>query len=351
MVFLFSSFTGLPDSFFDGYCFCGADYIFGHEGMEAFFNATGKQVPIGEDGCYIIIKRSGDAHDVGVDYTGFKKIFYFHEGRTWCISNSIFDMANHLKQNGVNLSVNQPQLAALKINQAITQQISCFQTLFNEIKLLPSFYALRIKKDKLFFRRLPPEPFREYRNGFEYFLNIWVRRFETLLEDQRINMHLELSGGQDTRAVFSLFKKACDRVGCFKKNKRFRIRSNTDEYHKRDFEAAQKIVDYYGLKLNEKIRGKKNYYLGTDFSYYLWKSLNLGVYMPILFTNTYPHAFNVLINGAGGGRHRPVYPLEKPEIYASRIIRTVYPGFFSKSIRTVFPEPVFKKWKADFLKI
>jgi len=347
MVFLFSSFTGLPDKFFDGYCFCGADYIFGQKGMEEYIKATDSDVPIGEDGCYFIIKKSGDSHEIGVDYAGFKKIFYFYDGSTWCISNSIYDMAKHLRENGVNLSINQPQLYALKINLPIMLQINCFETVFNEIRLLPSFSALSIKDNNLYFRWRQPENSPGYIDGLQYFLDMWIRRFKTLLEDQRININLELTGGIDSRISFSLFYKARERLGAFNR-KGVSIRSWTNEYWKRDFEIAQKISNYYGFTLNKENSITKNYSMDTDYSYNSWKSHNLGVFMPIVFSDDHPNALNVTINGAGGEMLRPFYPLRNPDKFASGIIRSSCQGILAKTIKTFYPGHFFKKWKADF---
>ena len=76
MVFLFSSFSDLPDLYFSGYCFVGGDYIFGQKGMESFCSHKGQAIPPGEDGCYISVRRVNNYHDIGVDYSGHKKLFF-----------------------------------------------------------------------------------------------------------------------------------------------------------------------------------------------------------------------------------------------------------------------------------
>lgn len=311
------------------------DYIFGPEGAKEYRSATGKTILPGQDGCYISIQKNGSMYQVGTDYAGYKKIFYYNQNGIWAISNSIHDLALHLKEEGVELTLNYPQLISLKIKPTIATQTSCFKTIFNEIKLLPSFLSLIIKNNKIEKTNNNKKRNGNYPVALKLFLDTWVSRFETLIRDERINISADLTGGVDSRAVFAILQKAIERSKSGKE--RVLIRSGTEEHWEKDFLSASKISEHYGIELNQAQPPSKDSTFSTKESYQLWKLLCLGTYLPIYFPGKKPNAFNVHFNGGGGENHRPFYPECSPEEFLSDTIEPVTPYF------------LFENWKLDFL--
>lgn len=75
-----------PGTVFDGFVFIGSDYISGQQGALAYSRDTGRIIPSGEDGCYLSLRKTAEGHQIGVDYCGYKKIYYYNDGEVWAIS-------------------------------------------------------------------------------------------------------------------------------------------------------------------------------------------------------------------------------------------------------------------------
>jgi hypothetical protein len=315
--FIISSFTNLPDFFFSGYCFSGSDYIYGHEGLSKYRLETGNTLEPGEDGCYVTLNKHEGVIEIGGDYAGFKKIFYYWNGKDFCISNSLEFIANHVKLHGQKLTLNEGSLEALKIYHSITTCLSTFQTIFKEINLLPSYRFIRFDGISL------TTPLRKktkiatnYENALSEFLEIWISRFETLLHDENINFGCQLTGGKDSRAVFSILERARQRSE--KKSTNATVISGKSEKNPLDYEIAEKIADVYNIP----IQGQGLEFLpkmSTEESYQLWKEASLGLYSPIYFQNRKLKPSFLLFSGIGGENYRQFYNFED----AKSLIRNV----------------------------
>ena len=142
--FLFSSFDRLPDHFFSGYCFIGTDFIYGGDGAELYDEATAKRIDPGEDGCYVVIRKTADGHIIGADFKGYKKLFLYRSGSAWAVSNSFVRLVDFLRDRGQSITIDEAQLAAWFVKGPLGDQLCSFATAIREIRLVPSFCCLRI---------------------------------------------------------------------------------------------------------------------------------------------------------------------------------------------------------------
>lgn len=323
LTFLFSSQTDLPDQYLQGYAFDDADYVVG-SGAEDLHEATGRRIGPGGDGCYVSVSRTGDGHVIGVDGSGLKKIFYYSDGPTWCVSNSLTRLAEHLTSQGVRLSVSFPQLMGVKVRHGITAQQSTYQTFFNEVRLLPTRNHLLVDAAGLHVRgNRRPEPV-DYRTALRGYLTSWTRRCATLLTTEGVQVTSDLTGGVDSRSIFALLHRTAELLE--EPVSRVRFRSSTGEHWAGDLVAAGRIAHRYGFRLNapeavttffgrNRETGRK---LTGAERYRGWRDLCLGSYLSIYFPGRALDPWAPRLHGGGGGNHRPFYSPGEPESFLAQ---------------------------------
>lgn len=309
--YLLSSFIKNPDFFFQGYCFVGNDYIYGLKGALDYKKNTGIEIATGEDGCYVLAKKINNNYIFGSDNSGYKKILYFKDelSGVWAVSNSLNLLIEHLKENDIKLTPNFPHLMAMAKSPTPTQQPISFSTVANEIKLLPLNTYLTIGENTLRVQKIYKASMidKSYKELLKDFVQTWSSRLSTLLSDKRLVIEQALTGGVDSRSVFSLTELA-------KKNLSSPI--SADHYlncgltrgDTRDIDVAEKISNFYNYELNpERNNYKGRIKLNSWQRYKEWKDVCLGTYAPVYFPSLLVSPLHTSIGGGGGENHRPFY--------------------------------------------
>lgn len=309
--YLFSSFIDNPAFFFQGYCFVGRDYVYGLEGASTYVEQSGKNIKFGEDGCYILAKKKGDNYEFGSDHSGYKKIFYYKDeiSGVWVVSNSLNLMVVHLKENGIEVTPNFAQLVALSKSPTPTQQPTSFDTIVNEIKLLPLNTFLVIGKNTLSVESY--ESFKvsdmNYDELLADFIETWSSRLATILNNENLIIEQALTGGVDSRSVFSLTQLAKKSLDDQITADHF-LNCGLTRGDTRDIDVAEKISACYGYSLNPKRDNYKGRVkLNSLERYNEWKDVCLGTYAPIYFPSLLVSPLHTSIGGGGGENHRPFY--------------------------------------------
>ncbi|MBE0444164.1 hypothetical protein [Psychrobacter sp. FME5] len=309
--YLLSSFKNNPERLFQGYCFAKEDFIFGQSGADKYFEHTGKQISYGEDGCYVLAKKVEKGFLIGSDFSGFKKILYFYDkaSSVWAVSNSLSLLINHLKEHSINVTPNVALLMMSTERLSFTQQPITFDTIANEIKILPVNTLLTIGGSCLKIEKINDigSDTIDYRQILINFVNIWISRFSTLLSNDELFIRQGLTGGLDSRAVFSLSNLAYHQIDT-KNTAEYRLACHVIKGCDKDIKVAEKITKYFGYKLNAKTRYSDTiYHLDAEEKYLTWKNLCLGVYQPIYFPSTKVDYRKISIGGGGGENHRTFY--------------------------------------------
>lgn len=305
--FLFSSENENPDHFFQGYCFIGSDYIYGEHGASSYRDKTGNPIPPGQDGCYVVAERERERESIYSffsDCYGYRKVFYYWTPEIWVVSNSVLKIAELLLNNGIRLHPNLSQLRAIGILKTpLFNQLYTLNTFVKGIKLLPLGARLTISKSKLSIQPYDTHrPFNNYEQGLSFYLSTWIARIGGWLKNG-VQIKSDLTGGADSRAVFTLLHKACEVYGI--KENRPTLNSGLHPRAATDLAIASQIAGAYGYPLNKRIL-LENRYSGRD-SYNAWKNLCLGVYHPVYFPTRGPQSGNVSMGGGGAENHRPFY--------------------------------------------
>ena len=328
-VFLFSSALHNPDRFFQGYCFSGVDYVYGDGGAEKLYRDTGRKIEAGEDGCYVKVERQDRRYFFATDFSGNKKLFYFSDRGFWAVSNSIVALVEHMRQVGRDVVPNFSQISAIGRGAgSAMNQLASYSTMVQGIFLVPLKCGLLIGPDGVSVVPLRNEDLlgenrsSSYAGRLSYFLALWVARFQTILSDESICINSDLTGGLDSRVVFSILHAA-------------RLRSNAPVANVRiscgvvlgdtsDLEVATAIGKQFGVVINGP-RMKNPCRLSGEASYHSWRQLCLGVYHPIYFPGAGPSSKRISFGGGGGENYRPFYKDDSVEAFVKKRVSRIHP--------------------------
>lgn len=262
--FLATSSNPPTDGFFQGYCFHGSDYIFGQEGVENFEEGTGYKVSSGLDGCYVLVRKNGESLVFMNDYSGYKMLYYYHDGVTWAVSNSfaqIVDVLRHLK---IRITPNYSQLASILSEGSASSQLSSFETVVQNVRLVPRATDLVVTSEKVILVRRPAVEKIDYGAGLAQHLDLWAGRFETLILDDRVGITTDITGGVDSRTNFGLLALAKSRLGG--QGSYPRLNCGSTETNTEDLEVALGLGEKFGLEINDERRFAR-YNLTPEESY------------------------------------------------------------------------------------
>lgn len=291
---------------FEGFAFVGHDYINGFDGLADYTAATGRAVPPGEDGCYVVARRVGDGLEIGTDSAGLSQLFLYRSGDDWVVCSSFSGLVQSLRMSGKPLTLNARRLKPFTFKHSFTLQLSTFQTAFDEIRLLPVGSMVSVHRGSLEVRRLSRASAVPYAEALAEFLSIWRGRLRTLLADERIIFTADLTGGVDSRTVFAFLLES----GMFDTSlARFSLLSNRSQ--REDLSSATSIADHFGLAVN----GPRPERVSTtpgSVSYRHWREHCLGVYLPVYADQALLSPFEVHGHGGGGGTIRGIYESASP---------------------------------------
>ena len=320
------------DHFFQGYAFVGADLVFGADGLRDFTRATSQELMSGEDGCYVQIHREGTRFRVGTDHSGFKKVFYYWSPDFWVVSNSILAVTDALKANGITVTPRLSQLAAITVPRTFFQQPYSFQTIVTGVQILPLGHELMIGDEGVSIKPNRPRVLPDsYATALAQFIDLWIARFETLVASKTVQLSADLTGGVDSRTVFTLIRAAQKRLGL----RRARFFCSGAGL---DFQVAKRVCTAVEERLHND-RPVNHHALSHAEAYETWRALDLGTYHPVYFPFTQPGLHAVRVGGNGGEIHRPFY--NKTHSYADLA------SFFRAQGETIHPDLLRAEFAQD----
>lgn len=302
--FLVSSLDPPETNFFQGYCFVGADLVFGDAGRQEFTSATGTVIRSGLEGKYVSIRNDGDAVRFDTDYSGYNALYYFHDGTVWVVSNSFAQVVDFLRANGLAVRPNYPHLSHLGAIGLGAGQLFSLETAVHGVKLLPRDHALLMAPHRPILERVSLPLAMDYGEALSRHLHTWVSRVETYMTSDSSDLSIDLSGGLDSRTNFGLAVAARRRLSG--SSTQPIISSGRSAAHQADYAVAETLTDHYGFELNGQ-PSQRSYRLSGEEAFYTWRNLSMGVYSPLYVPTMGPTpGFSSLI-GSGGENHRALY--------------------------------------------
>lgn len=296
--FSFSSDGDLPARFFRGYAFCGNDLVIGEIGMERFK----RDLSFREDGHYFLLRKDGQRFIGGADYKGNMKLFIYKSSDGWAFSNSFALLVDHIKARGWKLSIRPEHVETWNQKGSFWQQLWSFDTLAEEISLVPSHSVISIENGHLLIKKYEIlEHFADYEAAMENFLNIWLGRAAALM---RGPLKVDITGGVDSRINLALFLAAGQHFG---DADQMTFNCGTYGRHKEDYGIAKKLSAKYGFSLNRALDTEAVSICGNE-RFNLWRLASLGSYSPLYMPTEIVHPKTNHVTGGGGEGHRPFYP-------------------------------------------
>lgn len=232
----------------------------------------------GQDGAYVSVACENDDVIIGTDNFGFGKLYIYEDDSRWAVGRSLMGLAEYVRSCGWGLTRNYTQLQNwfLQGNTIIGGQLTSFETVFNEIRLLPFDLDLRIcgKEFPRLERREPKFLDLSYRDSLQYALIEFCSRLKTLLSSE-LPVTSDITGGQDSRFILCGLQRAAGTDIPLGDRVRFKSQRTLRE----DFAVASEIADKFGLKLNR--APKEKFDIDPDLAIEKWVAHDLGVYSPI----------------------------------------------------------------------
>lgn len=331
-------------SFFDGYAFFGIDFVIGNKGFQKFYKHN-VSVDMYEDGNYVLINRvDANKYKLTRDYHGYYPLYYFNSDDYWCVSNSIIYIAEYLRSKGITINYNESNVEAWKCHLPLLQTINSHSTFIDEIKVLPGnqdiFFIKENARNSISFtkRAKSLEVDKDYNTALKNCLDIWIKRYLTILSNQNIALWNDLTGGLDSRTLFSFLIRNIDEAREAFKDRRLRISSNSKNIE--DFEVAKRLASLFDFKLNTSIDEEFHSEIATPHERFaVWKYFNLGRYSPIVFSSTDFNSKWAEFGGEGGENNRNFYLSGNSETATcfNEFIEEKYKEFFISDIR-------YKEW-------
>ena len=315
--FVLSSEDQLPNKFFRGYGFTGANFVVGQAGLEAFSRQSNEAFEPGEDGCYILMRDTGDGHLVATDFKGYMKIFLYEHDGHWAFSNSFAKLIEFIKEKGWPFRPDFAQLDGWRLDDMIWQQFWSYNTAVEEIRLLPSNQYMMIRGNRIECRQVDYLTSLDwslsYNEALYKYLSIWLGRLIAMIEHPALSMKADLTGGIDSRTVVSLFLGMRKMLGPWVDD-HIRYHSGQLAFHTEDLRVAKDVAKTYDFALNTSPRYLKRERVRTSEEVYqVWKYLSLGSYSPVYFPKRFLDNGVVNFGGGGGEAHRPQYKADDLE--------------------------------------
>lgn len=218
-----------------------------------YINGIVSTLPINADGTYINVVKSDNTLEVYQDYNGGYGLYLYKQGDFFALSNSFQYLLDYIKGQ-VELSLN-IDFAKYFITDELAS-LSVSETLINEVELLPKNIMVKIDLDSKVLTTIKAidEPTKVPLDSEEgvKILDKWHYKWQSLLAGLQRGNHkitVDLTGGMDSRATFSIFNSSEIDLN------NLRVNTSTGQLHthKEDFEIASMIANKYGFKLNKKL--------------------------------------------------------------------------------------------------
>lgn len=206
-------------------------------------------------GCYIIIEKHENNILIKQDDLSMLSIYYYYDNNYWAISNSFYSLCKLLKSKNKKITINN-----LYIDQYIQHTLNshaCNKTMVNEIFILPCFSEMILSKNELHVleKHIDIESVElDSKKGVEIIDN-WIKKWSTILNaiyKTNLNIQIDLSGGFDSRVIFSLANYAISDLNSNNINIYSKIGKTKGmiEHLTDDFIIANQIADKLDIKLN-----------------------------------------------------------------------------------------------------
>ena len=219
-------------------------------------------------GRYTLVDIHNDNElSVECDGAGMGTIFLYQCDKNWAVSNSFLLLAEKVKSLNWKLSFYFPAFCGLSAQIYIGKRLISENTLFEQIKFIPSNKRLIAQKSpgKITLEKIIEK---DTAGDYEEYIREYYSRYSSIIhsiEENNIPMSFDLSGGMDSRANFALT------LTTEKRN----ISMYSQPGAEVDLKIAKSIAEHYGFQLSHKDPNWR--VLDTQTQYDLYCYGNVGI--------------------------------------------------------------------------
>lgn len=327
-------------SFFIGSAFSGADYIIGKEGYNEFIK-NNNTFEADADGNYARgIYDNESNFKIETDFRGFFPLFYYSDSGYWVISDSFTDIVKKVRQKKT-LVLREHSLWQWRNNSILSMQLSSDESVFEGIKILGSDEQILISRESTKFSIIKKDRAPRhisYSDAISNLIDVWVSRIKTLINSREFRLLADLSGGLDSRVVFSLIERATRDEDELKKY--VELRSSLSRPN--DLKVAEYISELYNFSLNKRLTDFRNIPINEEESYKTWFRNNVGRYAPNILPVSHKSNHVITLGGVGGGAFRPAYGN-----FSSDLSNNAFYNYLSRYKKFFNTNSKFKAWHEE----
>lgn len=269
--------------YFDGYSFVGTDFISGPGGLAQFQEWNGREVGPGQDGCYVVARRTPSGLVIGTDGLGMRRLYLYTSGTRWGISDSFSLLVEAIRSRGWRLDLLPELLTPFAVRGIFTSQLTSSQTMFSQIALLPRASSVSVRGSSFLIEKshsyAPGVEDQSYESALSRFINLWRDRLATLFSEPQVTMSVYLTADVNSQVLLAL----AGSVGIPEQsNNWFETLSASKDPVK--LHSVAGLAASHGQTLNSRHFGRRAELSGLR-GYEWWHAQLLGVYLPVEVPN------------------------------------------------------------------
>ena len=305
---------------------------------DKYYQKLGKYEDPSPQGCFILIRKFSNEIKINQDYFGSFGL-YFYENiikNYFALSNSFLLLEKHLKGKQ-NITFNKDYADNFIISGLCSPSIN--ETLIEEIKKLPSNVEIIINIRENILRmnyidykeNTIPLDSEQGLKKIDDWVDKWGYIFRSL-KKQTDNFAFDLTGGFDTRLVFSILLSS----GLDIKNIHIKPPDEKSADYIEDFKIVSNMTSKFGFKFN--IYHLDNQTTNFSLNDSLFSSMypKLGIHKEFNLQKKFYKKPRFIISGSGGENIRgyPGYPIEvyfENILYQTKIIKNHENEFFNST--------------------
>lgn len=263
-----------------------------------FFNKKSGKIPT-LDGSYVYIQRNSNKITITQDAIGSFGLYVYQKENYFAISNSLLNLCEYLK-NKVNLSLDKQYVYSFIESDLCSYSYN--RTFIEDIKIIDMWDSIEIELSKKSINILKNKhdvgTVEIYSNESIRLLDKWYNKWSTIikkLQNKSVPICVDLSGGIDSRLVFSLFLNNGVDLS------RINVKSINNSLHtfSEDYQIATNIANRFKFSLNtNNIASKGSLPLQTNLL--ISSMLKMGSHKLPACTNYYYPKCIYHFSGCGG---------------------------------------------------
>ena len=268
-------------------------------------------------GSYIHIKKEKDKIHIVSDDISSLYIFYYIDDSYYAISNSFYKLCEELKYNGKHISINKVFIEQY-LQSALHVQ-SLFNTLINEIHILPIFTDIELTKEtcKFIKKDINMQSIDIDSKEGSDIINNWINKWASIIysfSTLNFPFQIDLSGGFDSRVIFSLSKYSGidlngDNIKIYSKIGKTK---GLIQHLGDDYDIANKIANTLKFQLNKKFKnGLSISKYSSKEQYEILKNCYMGFHKEGYLSINFNNIPTIHLGGVNGEMIRGSLPSEE----------------------------------------